>query len=131
MMKDLTDLRREEIPQEVLDDISKHFSTVIWDNYGKDLPEMDEETTKRLNISGEQKISLDVKTRVSNYRTAIDENAEGFDEEFHPVRGKLMKRYYIRGVLLENKNLLDIYLVWSMAVFVSTKENEICPKFRN
>jgi hypothetical protein len=123
-MNELNELRREEIPQEVLDDISKHVSTVIWDNYGKDFPKMDDKTRENLNAHADA-LRLDVKTRVSNYQVSVikeDTDMKGF---------RLMERYYIRGVFDEHADSLDIYAVWSMPVFVSTKENEICPKFRN
>lgn len=147
-MNKLNNLGREEIPQEVLDDIYKHFSTVIWDNYGKPVPRVSikeyQEYCKNycmfhyhISLSDDEERDIrrgahkgithwDMKTRCSSYHKIIAENVEGTVGYWTRTRiGTLMQRYYIRGMSPTNSNSMDIYSVWSMLVFVPTKDYEI------
>ena len=95
-------IARENIPQEVLDDISQHYETMTWDNYGNPVTE-------------------NVFSKSSNYRKIIAENTECVvldSKTFEPktVIGTQQEGYIVRGIFSDND--CDVYAVISSGIAV-------------
>lgn len=88
-------LTREDIPQGVLDEITQHYETVTWDNYGAPITE-------------------NVVTRKTYHNRVIAENVEMTvldSVTFEPktIVGTQLESYLVRGVIADNT--CDVYAV--------------------
>lgn len=98
----MTVIKREDIPQGVLDEITQHYETVTWDNYGAPITE-------------------NVVTRKTHYHRVIAENVEGTvldSETFEPktIVGTQKDSYLVRGVFTDTA--CDVYAVMSAGIVV-------------
>lgn len=95
----MTMLKREDMPQGVIDEINSHYKTVSWDNYGNQVTE-------------------DVRTRKLNYRKTIGEESTHtcvvmdpltFETKSVTVVGTIQETYLVRAIF--NEAVCDVYSV--------------------
>jgi hypothetical protein len=98
----MTIIKREDIPQGVLDEIAQHYEIVTWGNYGAPITE-------------------NVVTRKTYYNRLVAENVEGtaldpITFETKTIIGTQLESYLVRGIFTDNT--CDAYAVISGGLVV-------------
>ena len=98
----MTIIKRENIPQGVVDEIAQHYKIISWDNYGEPVNE-------------------NVVTRKTYYNRCIAENTEAtavdpITFETKTIIGTQLESYLVRGVFTDNT--CDVYAVMSAGIVV-------------